>query len=135
MTLPKALASALKWPPFLFSVFCLYWSGAILTITYRLKWLNFTKKRNDVLAWLVFKTWHICDHFESPTNQLLNLLLVLSSNSSSAARCYRCKGMKEIHKFTVLKVGSRELYRNTCMYLVRRVANLIIYFQKYQTPF
>ncbi|KAL4523123.1 hypothetical protein Ndes2526B_g07934 [Nannochloris sp. 'desiccata'] len=79
MTVPKALASAMRWPPFLFSVFCLYWSVSILAITYRIKWLNFRKRRNDVLAW--------------------------------------CKGMKEIHKFTVLRVGSRELYRETCMYL------------------
>jgi len=32
--------------------------------------------------------------------------------------------MKEIHKFTVLRVGSRELYRETCMYLVCSIATL-----------
>lgn len=79
MGLPSGIALALRWPPFLFSIFCMYWSVAILGITYKLKWLNFTRKRNDVLAW--------------------------------------AKGMKELHKFTVLKVGKRELYRKKCMYL------------------
>ncbi|KAL4523122.1 hypothetical protein Ndes2526A_g07830 [Nannochloris sp. 'desiccata'] len=79
MSIPKALASALRWPPFLFSVFCLYWDVAILVLTYRIKWLDFKKKRNDVLA--------------------------------------LGKGLKDIHRVTILKVGYRELYRKNCMYL------------------
>jgi hypothetical protein len=35
--------------------------------------------------------------------------------------------MKDLHQFTVLKVGERELYRETCMYLVRQAQFVYIF--------
>jgi hypothetical protein len=55
MALPKALASALRFPTFVFGVLCLQFNLALLVPTYRVKWLNFKTKRNDVLALLVLK--------------------------------------------------------------------------------
>lgn len=51
MAVAKVLASAMRWPPFLFSVLVLYWSFSIACLTYSIRWLDFKNKRNDVLGW------------------------------------------------------------------------------------
>jgi hypothetical protein len=51
MSLGRTVALALRWPLFLWSVFALYWSVAINTVMYRMEFLNFDKKRNDVTGW------------------------------------------------------------------------------------
>lgn len=51
MSLTRRLAVWFKWPTFLAAVLSLYYSVALIAATYRLKWLNFTGRRNDVLGW------------------------------------------------------------------------------------
>jgi hypothetical protein len=47
----KLIADVLRFPPFIFSVLTLYWSMSLLCAPFYIKWLNVTKKRNDVLGW------------------------------------------------------------------------------------
>jgi hypothetical protein len=49
--LARQVASALRWPSFLYSVGVLYWSVGMAGLQYRIRWLDFRGRRNDVMAW------------------------------------------------------------------------------------
>lgn len=54
MSLERTVMRALKWPTFLSSLFVLYWSVPIASLSYHIRFLDiWSEKRGDVFGWWV----------------------------------------------------------------------------------
>lgn len=128
MSLERTVMRALKWPTFLSSLFVLYWSVPIASLSYHIRFLDiWSEKRGDVFGWWVatVRTGRGqgpggAAPAQGPSQAGLALLPPAQARASHIPCTRRSLGMKRVFGTKVYKVGTRNLYRKDCIYLVGR---------------